>query len=105
MSRLTDLETIARGIAMPLAWSRLAVVPTVTLHIEAAESIVFTLIYREEEAIERVRAEEEAYEARMREWRAREPEKPWQEDREYEDAMRAWRTWEPAPGPIPPPVK
>jgi len=90
MSRLTDLTTIARGMAAPLAWSRLSVVPKVTMHIEAAESIVFHLIYMEEEAIERERVIDEGYKRRLREWEARKPVKPWLEEREYADALRIW---------------
>jgi len=98
MSRLTDLMTIVRGIAMPLAWSRLSVVPKVTMHIEAAESIVFTLIYREEEAIERERVAKEAFDLAMTEWRLIEPVKPWREDEAYAEAMRHWRAMEPGRG-------
>lgn len=78
-------------------------VPEATSYIASAYLKIWRLIQKEEEAVERDRAEKASLERRRDAWRAVEPVRPWREDAEYDAAMREWRAREPRL--IRPPVK
>jgi len=74
------------------------VAPEAVGGIERARANILDLIWKEEEALEREQAVKDVFDARMEQWRAAEPVKPWREDLDYEAAKRAWQAAKPVMG-------